>query len=180
MKYVRLHQCCGSMRPMSCLNSSPQASSSHCRCDSLQSFLGQGVVGSMSAAEKTQRRKEHSWVVYPALCVTSGNWNETQQRWMFMADWLKFLNYLWAVMLLFEFSHYCHKDVSLFHLYSLQYRMLLELSHNSLVFLWWMDGWIYLPDNPLIIQVLTVRKQNKKWLWLIWQRNKYIRYETVI
>lgn len=26
----------------------------------------------------------------------------------------------------------------------------------------WMDGWICLPDNPFIIQALTVKKQNKK------------------
>lgn len=57
MKCERLHQCWGSMRAMSRLKSSPQTSTSHCSQDSLQSFFGWGVVGSVlkpSSAENTQ------------------------------------------------------------------------------------------------------------------------------
>lgn len=93
-KCVRLHQYCGSMRVISPLKFSPQASTSHCRRDSLQSFLGHGVVGSMlkvSAAERTQRRREQSiYGLHYVPCfecyIWYSNWNETWQKWMY--SWL--------------------------------------------------------------------------------------------
>lgn len=90
-KCVRLHQYCGSMWAMSHLKFSPQTSTSHCRRDSLQSF---GVVGSMlkvSAAERTQRRREQSiygsrYVPCFVCYIWYSSWNETWQKWMY--SWL--------------------------------------------------------------------------------------------
>lgn len=104
IKCVRLHQFCGSMWPMSRLKSSPQTSTSHCRRDSLQGFLGWGGVGSMlklSAAEGTRRGKEHSiyrsCTLRRVCCLWYSDPNETWQRWMFLVVWFVFLYYLWAV-----------------------------------------------------------------------------------
>lgn len=63
IKDVRLHQYCGSMCSMLRLNSSPHTSTSHCSCDSLQSFRVHAAVGStlnVSAAEGTQTEREAS------------------------------------------------------------------------------------------------------------------------